>query len=152
MIFHKNRLPADDSHEISCLIFYFQKGGKIWNGHLLQIIGGALRVNNRNIPTIAGIRVSCNFCEDFKTADLVILLPSKISHHTGQAEVKVTHSLLQERDFRCLEGAIHTSGRRKVCIRKLCVTKPTKMSHAFNESAKFYKVPVIKKTIPVGMH
>ena len=23
MIFHKNRLPADDSHEISCLICYF---------------------------------------------------------------------------------------------------------------------------------
>ena len=74
-------------------------------------------VNNRNIPNIAGIRVSCNFCEDFKTADLVIMLPSKISQHTGQAEVKVTHSLLQERDFRCLEGAIHLSGRRKVCIR-----------------------------------
>ena len=23
MIFHENRLPADDSHEISCLICYF---------------------------------------------------------------------------------------------------------------------------------
>ena len=23
MIFHENRLPADDSHEISCLIYYF---------------------------------------------------------------------------------------------------------------------------------
>ena len=29
MIFHENRLPADDSHEISCLICYFRKGGKI---------------------------------------------------------------------------------------------------------------------------
>ena len=29
MIFHENRLPADDSHEISCLICYFQKGSKI---------------------------------------------------------------------------------------------------------------------------
>ena len=28
MIFHKNRLPADDSHEISCLIRYFEKGAK----------------------------------------------------------------------------------------------------------------------------
>ena len=25
MIFHENRLPADDSHEISCLICYFWK-------------------------------------------------------------------------------------------------------------------------------
>ena len=25
MIFHENRLPADDSHEISCLIFLFLK-------------------------------------------------------------------------------------------------------------------------------
>ena len=42
MIFHKNRLPADDSHEISCLICYFRIGGKNWNCRLLQIIGGAL--------------------------------------------------------------------------------------------------------------
>ena len=37
MIFHENRLPADDSHEISCIICYFPKGGKI--------LGGALPVN-----------------------------------------------------------------------------------------------------------
>ena len=43
MIFHENRLPADDSHEISCLICYFWKSDKIWNCRL-QIIGGALRV------------------------------------------------------------------------------------------------------------
>ena len=41
----ENRLPADDSHEISCLICYFCKSGKICNRRLLQIIGGALRVN-----------------------------------------------------------------------------------------------------------
>ena len=35
-----------DSHEI-CLICYFWKSGKIWNCHLLQIIGGALRVITR---------------------------------------------------------------------------------------------------------
>ena len=29
VIFHENRLPADDSHEISFLICYFQKGDKI---------------------------------------------------------------------------------------------------------------------------
>ena len=28
MIFHENCLPADDSHEISCLICYFEKAAK----------------------------------------------------------------------------------------------------------------------------
>ena len=46
MIFHENRLPADDSHEISCPNFFFRKSGKILNCRLLQIIGGALRVIN----------------------------------------------------------------------------------------------------------
>ena len=45
MILHENRLPADDSHEISFLICYFWKSVKIRNCHLLQIIGGALRVD-----------------------------------------------------------------------------------------------------------
>ena len=45
MIYHENCLPADNSHEISCLICNFWKSGKIWNCRLLQIIGGALRVN-----------------------------------------------------------------------------------------------------------
>ena len=44
MIFHEIHLPADDSHEISCLICYFWKNSTIWNFRLLQIIGGALRV------------------------------------------------------------------------------------------------------------
>ena len=43
-IFHENRLPADNSHEISCLIHYFLKSDKILNCRLLQNIGGALRV------------------------------------------------------------------------------------------------------------
>ena len=42
MIFHENRLPADDSHEISYLICYCGKGSKILNCRMLQIIGGAL--------------------------------------------------------------------------------------------------------------
>ena len=42
IIFHENRLPADDSHEISCLNFLFlKKSNKILNCRLLQIIGGA---------------------------------------------------------------------------------------------------------------
>ena len=38
MILHENRLPADVSHEISCLICYFQKSVKILNCRLLQIM------------------------------------------------------------------------------------------------------------------
>ena len=49
MIFHENRLPADDSHEIACLICYFGKSGKILHCCLLQIVGGALRVNTGQI-------------------------------------------------------------------------------------------------------
>ena len=44
MILQENRLPADDYHEILCLICYLLKSGKIFNCRLLQIIGGALRV------------------------------------------------------------------------------------------------------------
>ena len=44
MIFHENRLPADLSHGILCLICYFWNSSKIWNCPLLQIIGGALWV------------------------------------------------------------------------------------------------------------
>ena len=47
MIFHENRLLADDSNEISYLICYFCKSCKIFNCRLLQIIGGALRVNSQ---------------------------------------------------------------------------------------------------------
>ena len=42
MTFHENRLLADDSHEIPCLICYYCKSCKICNCGLLQIIGGAL--------------------------------------------------------------------------------------------------------------
>ena len=34
IIFHENPLPADDSHEISFLICYLWKSGKIWNCRL----------------------------------------------------------------------------------------------------------------------
>ena len=49
IILHENRLLADDSHEISCLICYFLKSGKICNKNycrLLQITDGALRVKD----------------------------------------------------------------------------------------------------------
>ena len=44
LIFHENCLPADNSHEISCLVYYFWKSSKIGNCRLLQIIGGTLWV------------------------------------------------------------------------------------------------------------
>ena len=51
MILHENRLAADDSHEISCLICFFllkrQIFFKLLSHSLLQIIGGALRVKNK---------------------------------------------------------------------------------------------------------
>ena len=44
MIFHETRLPADDSHEISYLIF-FRKLGKIYqNFPSAAVVIGALRV------------------------------------------------------------------------------------------------------------
>ena len=44
MIFHENGLPAEDSHEISCLIFLENKERCRKICRLLQIIGGALWV------------------------------------------------------------------------------------------------------------
>ena len=62
MILHENRLPADDSHEISCLICYFLKSSKIFNCRLLQIIGGAFRVKRNKRPTripVSSIDILC---------------------------------------------------------------------------------------------
>ena len=43
MLFHENRLPADDSHEISCLFVIFEKSA-FDICRLLQIVGCTLRV------------------------------------------------------------------------------------------------------------
>ena len=67
MILHENRLPADDSHEISCLICY-EKNRKICNCPLLQIIGGALRVK---IST--SLQMSVPFELNFITVNLVLV-------------------------------------------------------------------------------
>ena len=49
MIFHENRLPADDSHEISYLIF-FRKLGKVSpNLSSAAVVIGALMVKNLQI-------------------------------------------------------------------------------------------------------
>ena len=58
MIFDENRLPADDSYEISCLIFEKKKNSKILNCRLLQIIGGALRVKMRIGNYLVGLVAS----------------------------------------------------------------------------------------------
>ena len=56
MTFHENRLPADDSHDISCLICYFWKSDKIWKCRLLQIIDGALWVNCLYWPVLTSLQ------------------------------------------------------------------------------------------------
>ena len=46
MIFHENRLLADDSHEISCLIFFRKLGKMSQNLLSAAVVIGALRVSN----------------------------------------------------------------------------------------------------------
>ena len=38
MVFHENRLPADDSHEISCLICYFEKSADAYREYLSDLV------------------------------------------------------------------------------------------------------------------
>ena len=45
MIFHENRLLADDSHEISYLIFFKKLGKMTQNVSSATVVIGALRVN-----------------------------------------------------------------------------------------------------------
>ena len=45
MIFHENRLLADDSHEISYLIVFFKLGKMSQNLSSAAVVIGALRVN-----------------------------------------------------------------------------------------------------------
>ena len=52
IIVHGNCLLAENSNELSCLICYFPKNGKIWNCRLLLIVGCALRVNSSSFSDI----------------------------------------------------------------------------------------------------
>ena len=45
MIFHENRLLADDSHEISYLVFFQKLGKMLQNLSSAAVVIGALRVN-----------------------------------------------------------------------------------------------------------
>ena len=47
MIFHENRLLADDSREISYLIFGRKLGGKAQNVSSAAVVIGALRVKRK---------------------------------------------------------------------------------------------------------
>ena len=44
MIFHENHLPADDSHEISYLIFFRKLGKMLQNLSSAAVVIGALKV------------------------------------------------------------------------------------------------------------
>ena len=50
MIFHENRLLADDSHEISYLIFFINKEKLSQNLLFAAVVIGALRVNHAIRP------------------------------------------------------------------------------------------------------
>ena len=52
MILHENRLPADDSHEILCLICYFEKVAKFEIVVCCKYIGGTLRVNASPVSVV----------------------------------------------------------------------------------------------------
>ena len=49
MIFHENRLPADDSHEISYLIFFRKLGKMSQNLSSAAVVIGALKVKVHDI-------------------------------------------------------------------------------------------------------
>ena len=50
MIFHENRLLADDSHEISYLIFFLKLGKMSQNLTSAAVVISALRVNSLHAP------------------------------------------------------------------------------------------------------
>ena len=62
MKLHENRLPADDSHEMSCLICYFLKAAKFEIVVCCNKIGGVLKVNSGKME------------EDFDLLTLPIIL------------------------------------------------------------------------------
>ena len=47
MTFHENRLPADESHEISYLIFFLKLGKMSQNLSSDAVVIGALRVKHK---------------------------------------------------------------------------------------------------------
>ena len=80
MILHENRLPTDDSHEISCLFCYFCKSGKFFNCCLLQIIGDALWVES--IFLLNSLKCFVMKKKDFFSISTQILESVFVSGHT----------------------------------------------------------------------
>ena len=56
MIFHENHLLADDSHEISYLIFFRKLGKMSQNLSSAAVVIGALRVNKRGTLDLGVIK------------------------------------------------------------------------------------------------
>ena len=54
MIFHENRLLADDSHVISCLIVFRKLGKMSQNLSSAAVVIGDLRVNMIKCPPVSG--------------------------------------------------------------------------------------------------
>ena len=52
MIFHENRLLADDSHEISYLIFFRKLGKVSQNLSSAAVVIGSLRVKPSSYPSV----------------------------------------------------------------------------------------------------
>ena len=66
MIFHENRLLADDSHEISFLIFFRNLGKMSQNLSSAAVVIGALRVKLEDAETTIQFKhVYFNFYEGF---------------------------------------------------------------------------------------
>ena len=64
MIFHENRLLADDSHEISYLIFFRKLGKMSQNLSSAAVVIGAIRVN---------------FAEDTRQVMRFLYLPRRVA-------------------------------------------------------------------------
>ena len=80
MIFHKNRLPADDSHEISYLIFRVLATDRLSRQMRRNNKFGA---NNMNVATTIGERKIAgeNLCLASERLDSLKLLPGAANGH-----------------------------------------------------------------------
>ena len=52
MIFHENRLPTDDSHEISYFVLFIKLGKIAQNMSSAAVVIGPLRVNNISVGAV----------------------------------------------------------------------------------------------------
>ena len=121
MILHENHLPADDSHEISCLICYFWKCDKMFNCRLLQIIGGALRVNYH-----WGNRITKKLTLCIIPAECIYWKKRKISKFNqfpaipaGDKKISILHLSWRTSDLHFPSSRIHMH----LCFKSVCNKK-----------------------------